>query len=233
MGSAKKSTKRVLGGIGAAAAVILVILGLAAVVSQLTSSGTSNPTVRPIETGSLIAVVANISFGSITVGSGKESGTPPFFFNLGSTATTITYAAPPFRTQTCTVSWAANPDSSSPLNTSGSHCIGTGEVIDGSFGGKTLAASTSLFFQFTVGDLPAALQTSAVALVGRTILPVSQSTSVPAGQYYATRRDAHGMILSRQTPTTLTAQASLLLPTPQSTMLSPGCRLPHLPKWRR
>ena len=215
MGSTKKSTKRVLGGIGAVAAAILVIAGLAAVVSRLRASGTSTPTLRAIETGSLVGVAANISFGSITIDGAKEEGTPPFFFNLGSTATTITYVAPPFRTQTCTVSWAANTDSSSPLNTSGSHCSGTSEVIDGSFGGKTLAASTSLFFWFTLGDLPVSLQASALGLLDRTILPVSQSASVPPGQYYATGRDTHGMILSHQDDTALTAQASLLLPTPQ------------------
>ncbi|MGO8949055.1 MAG: anti-sigma factor family protein [Ktedonobacterales bacterium] len=220
--------KRLLQGLGAVAAVILLIVGFAEVLNRNSGSGGPAPTPQVINNESLIVVESNLSFGSVTIDGATEVGKPPFFINLPSGEVTVTYAAPPFRTESCLVSWAV-PNSHPPLNVRGASCYSSDNFpeVRGKMNGQPLGTSNALNFEFGLTDLPSNLQSTALDFVNQVVTPVSLSQTVPPGQYYATGLDGQGMILSRQATTSLSAQVSVVLPTAQD-LASPISQCPVL-----
>ena len=164
----------------------------------------------------MVSIVANLSFGTVTVDGKPLSGKPPYSFQAAPGGDTVRYLAPPFSPQTCRVFWY---DNSTPpqLGAGGTNCelSYTSQTVD-----NQINSSYVLNFEFRLEDLPIALQTSAVNFLRQVITPVSLSTTVPKGQYYATSRDNRGIILSRLSTSPLTARVSLLLPSPQDLTFS-------------
>ena len=160
---------------------------------------------------SQVRIVANLGFGWVSVDGKKLPGHPPFVFSAAPGGDTVIFQAPPFSPQICRVSWLG-AGASAQLSAVGSSCeIGfmSVRVTD------RVSPSYVLDFQFGLGDLPPALQATALDFVRQVVTPVSLTTTVPSGQYYATGRDGRGMILSRQATAPVTSQVSLLLPTPE------------------
>ena len=207
---------------GLAALCLVVVVG---VFHQVTAqpSRLAESTPLPGTGALLVAVQSNLSFGSVSIDGKKLVGKPPFFFQLLGSGATVVYTAPPFTPQTCKVSWTGNA-TAIPINVHGRTCILNYDIVSATVHGQVVAAFSGVVFEFGMGDLPATLQASARDFVRQVVTPVSLSTTVPVGQYYAIGRNARGMILSRQATTPLDAQVSLQLPTtldPSSSALCP------------
>jgi hypothetical protein len=198
---------------------ILVVLGL----FHSITPGPHPPSATNPAAGStpiVVSIVANLSFGTVSVNGKPLSGKPPYSFQVAPGGDTVRYLAPPFSPQTCRVFWYGN--SSPPqLGAGGTNCelSYTSQAVD-----DQVKSSYVLNFEFRLEDLPAALQTTAVSFLRQIITPVSLSTTVPRGQYYATGRDSRGLIVSRRAASPLTARVSLRLPTAQDlTALNSWC----------
>jgi hypothetical protein len=207
-----------------AALILLCLLMMVGVFHNVTMqpSRLSASTPTPSTSDSLVAIQSNLSFGSVSIDGKKLPGKPPFFFQLTSRGATIVYSAPPFAPQTCQVSWTGD-GTQIPINVRGPTCSLNYDIVSATVHGQVIAAFSGVVFESGMGDLPAIFQASALDFVRKVVTPVSLSTTVPVGQYYATGRGTRGMILSRQATKPLDAQVSLLVPSPQELSSSALC----------
>ncbi len=189
---------------------VLAVLGLFRTVTPVPTRP-SVPTPLADTNTPQVSIVANLAFGSVTVDGKKLAGPPPLFFSPAPSGDAVVFLAPPFAPQTCRVFWYG-AGLSAQLGAGGSSCEMSSMNVTVS---DRVSSSYTLDFQFGLEDLSPGLQATALDFVRQVVTPVSLATTVPAGQYYASGRDGQGMILSRQATAPLTAQVSLLLPTPQ------------------
>ncbi len=169
---------------------ILIILALVVVALPHLSfapAATKNTSARPE-----IAVVTNVSAGTITFNGTQVAGDFPIYVTPLAGTNTLTLRTPPFNPITCRFDWAGGKVLSGPCTLTALH-------------------ENRLSIQVSASDLPVALQTQAQQLIASTFaqqVPVQQG-AVPVGQYYAMHQASTGIVESASATTELAAQLSI------------------------
>lgn len=155
----------------AAALVLHVALG-----TRAATVGTPIPIAqRPIG----VALVSNISFGTLTLNGRRLGGPPPQAVTLRAGTNVIALVAPPFATRQCSIAWPS-------LAVLGGHCtvsVGIFYVPDTN---PTLDVEYGIMLDYDGGDLPPDAAASALATLDAAIGAARLQTNVPAGQRIAT-----------------------------------------------
>jgi hypothetical protein len=205
-------------------ALLLLVIVLALFRSVIVPSHTPNTDLPNLPNGSqLVAISANVSYGTVTIDGKPLSGGPPYIFRpVFGGSDTVTYSAPPFLSETCHVSWDRDGGFDGP--NSGEPCINssTGAASVTPFAHQKAVISNVLYFQFGESALPANLKALAETLVRQIVVPASGRITIPAGEYYGAGQDDKGQIISRIATTPLTETALLQIP-------GPGLLSPSLP----
>jgi hypothetical protein len=183
-------------------------------------------------------VQANVTFGQVTV-DGKKLGSPPVVFQARPGGDEVALSATPFATQTCLVSLANDSfqgpnftaqqvvtggSGASGDNTCGTFSSSPGDTLK--YQGQLVMVNDALIFSLGPNDIPPALLASAQATASQFAQSLSQTTTVPAGDYYATGRDTRGVIQIRRATAPLTATITLkpYIPAQQpNAPLDPSC----------
>ncbi|HEU5441121.1 MAG TPA: hypothetical protein VFU88_17680, partial [Ktedonobacterales bacterium] len=85
-------------------------------------------------------------------------------------------------------------------------------------GGQTVLPSLTLFVLVGAGDLPPELASSAQAAVSAALDGMKLHTTVPRGDYFATKEDAKGVPVARRASSTMSADLNFFVTPPDSTM---------------
>ncbi len=202
--------------VGLVAICALVVFGLLRSTASLLPHPQATATPAATDASQqLIGIIANVSYGAVTVDGKKLSGSPPFAFRPKPEGDTVTFSAPPFATHTCSVQISADGSLNTASASDNNCAYGSSSGVPVTSGGRTVFVDNYIEFDFGVDDLPDDLKASALALVQQSIKPVSVTTTVPAGQYYASGRNTLGMIQSRLATSPLTAKVTLAIPSAQ------------------
>ena len=192
-------------GLEALAVLGALVLAVAIVLASIhgTEAGTSGvPTAAPAP--EQVALVSNVTFGTITVNGKRLKGSPPLLVTLRNGLNTITLTAPPFRSKTCTLAWPGQQPT-------GTDCgAGMGEQVV--IGGRTLTPFLTLEVDLSAADLPPSLAQSAQAAVAAALSGVVLHTTVPRGDYFALKEDASGVPLAQRATSTMRADLAFLPP---------------------
>ncbi len=92
--------------IGTALALALVIvLVLHSAIPQVNRPTVAAPAPTALNSPRMVAILSNVTYGTVTINGKRQSGHMPFVFTPGATPVLVTFDAPPFAPQTCRVSW--------------------------------------------------------------------------------------------------------------------------------
>jgi hypothetical protein len=166
------------------------------------------PTATPI-TGNELIVTSNANFGSVTLNGKAVSGAFPLLVRLNPGENTITYAAPPFRDQTCLVTLLTQADvrSGQRVQPAGARCVTGNQEPPLALNGIAVK-NGYLNFSLTGADLPDAARSAAEsALWAKLASP--PTFQIPAGDYYATGVETSGRIRSARAAVSLLAAPAL------------------------
>ncbi|HKS69027.1 MAG TPA: hypothetical protein VJQ45_01305 [Ktedonobacterales bacterium] len=124
-----------------------------------------------------VALVSNITYGTLTLNGRRLSGPPPQAVTLRDGTNAIALAAPPFQPRQCSVTW---PDLSL---LSGQCSVSIGYLPDLD---TALEIEYQIALDFDIHELPPDVAASARATVSAAIIAAHYETPVPAGQPIAT-----------------------------------------------
>lgn len=229
--------------LGIVAAVIVAALpsGLVARLATLTTLParvTPSPTSPPFHTQ--VWITSDVRYGALILNGKRLSGPPPQAVALRNGDNTVILDAPPFPALKCSVR--------GPLTVGADGTLIAGSVNDSPY--CTMSWDTSgasgaiviIAIQLSGDDLAPAIQASALDAVNRVLAAIpARTTTVPAGQYFASGVDQRGLPISQFAAEPLTATVDFspvepgATPAPSvgfmcPTMLCPGSpALPHLP----
>jgi hypothetical protein len=191
-------------------------------VASIESSLPSFPETGSAVTGPepLVAVVANVNFGTITVDGKHLPGMPPLVFSPLPDGDTVSFTASPFATKHCHLGVFRQTHQ---LMSTGGCSLETGAAEQAPYKGHLIEVTHFLFFSLgnSAGeqDVPSALYTNAELLIQQDFAHVSIALAVPPGQYYASGRDiATGNIESKSAVAPATAIVSSVLANPRLCM---------------
>lgn len=153
-----------------------------------------------------IALVSNISFGTVIV-NGREAGDHwPVVIRLLPGNNRIALTAPPFRPHTCILHGSAiSPDQV----TAGSDCtvISSAPAMTIDTGRAVIHPALLVGVPITGDDLPPDIRSRALQSLGQALASVPLLTTVPPGQFFATGLDSRGAVVSRRAATPTLAMA--------------------------
>jgi hypothetical protein len=196
----------------ALALALLLIVGvfLRSASAHLTS-GSAAPTALPLAS---IVLLSNVSYGTVTLNGRRLAGPPPLVMTFRAGVNDAALTAPPFGTETCQIDWPSGNVREGPCDTDRSGRTYT-------IYGRTVVSALDVTLTLTGANMKPEMYAAAMATIGAAVSAVHLDTTVPAGTYIATGREASGQIMFTRTTTPLAADLSFMLDT--SGPPTPGC----------
>jgi hypothetical protein len=198
----------------ALAVALLLVVGVLLRSSAFTPQTPSSATPTPLGP---IVLLSNVSYGSVTLDGRRLAGPPPLVMTFHEGTNVIALMAPPFGTESCQIDWPSGNVREGPCSTDKSPLIYT-------IRSKALISVLVVTLDLTGSNMSPELQAAALAAIAQAVSAVHLDTTVPAGSYIATGRDATGRITFRRTTTPLAADLSF-------TLDIAGPRVPGCPPW--
>ena len=124
-----------------------------------------------------VALVSNISFGTLTL-NGRRLGAPPQAATLRNGTNVITLAAPPFATRKCSIAWPS-------LAVLSGRCTVSVGIFYEPATDPTFDVEYGIMLDFDGGDLPPDAAAAARATLDAAIVAAQLQTLVPSGQRIA------------------------------------------------
>jgi hypothetical protein len=179
---------------------VVVIAAAGTVAHSARSAAPAQPAAPPAPTyvPYKVAILSNVTYGTLILNGRKLAFTPAMTVTLPPGDNVLALLAPPFLQRPCHVLVNLAPQDSRSL------CDVSSESVP-RFGDRSV-----VYLPFTADDLPPDLRADALAAVATALADTTvSSSSVPAGQYFATGVDAQGTIHSRRATERLTATLTL------------------------
>ncbi len=159
---------------------LLVLLALAAgLLAHQIASELDQDRIQSLIAAGPVVLVSNVSFGTVTLNGKPLPGSPPLVLPVRTGENAVTFAAPPFLSRSCHLTWGA----SGLVN---GDCPAEGRDRAVTINGRVVVPSAIIAFGLSGGDLPVNLYASARAVAEEALNKIHDGANVPPGQYIAT-----------------------------------------------